>query len=137
MFKFCDLIHRLIYQLRLFFIKSVHAVAGLIIIIINVKDLQFMNVYQCWYLGLNGYCCRSHNSRWMFVPELGQTSSRIHKHLSLSDLVFDNPFAKQYELKIDQRHKRNEVKSIAIPYMHFFTLPRNQSTVGGMLFASI
>ena len=54
-----------------------------------------MNVYQCWYRGLYGYCCRNHNSKWMFVPELGQTNSSIHKHISFHELVFNNAFARQ------------------------------------------
>lgn len=95
-----------------------------------------MNVYQCWYHGLNGYCCRSQNSRWMFVPELGQTSSRIHKHLSLSDLVFDNPFAKQYELKIEQQQQKIRSNPLHFVIALFFTT-KKPSTVGGMLFASI
>ena len=61
-----------------------------------------MNVYPCWYLGLSGYCCRSHNLKWMFVPEMGQHNSRIHKSISLNDLVFNNAYAKEYELKIEK-----------------------------------
>lgn len=61
-----------------------------------------MNVYPCWYLGLSGYCCRSHNLKWMFVPEMGQHNNRIHKRISLNDLVFNNVYAKEYELKIEQ-----------------------------------
>lgn len=95
-----------------------------------------MNVYQCWYLGLNGYCCRNRNSRWMFVPELGQASSRINRHVSLSDLVFDNPFAKQYELKIDQRQQKIRSNPLHSLIALFFSTKKPQ-TVGGMLFASL
>ncbi|GJM04366.1 MAG: hypothetical protein DHS20C09_03570 [marine bacterium B5-7] len=95
-----------------------------------------MNVYQCWYLGLNGYCCRNHNSKWIFVPELGQGNRRIHKHLSLNDLVFDNPFAKQYELNIEK-----ELQKIKSSPFHFLKslifFEKKPSTVDGMLFALI
>tara|TARA_R110002096_G_scaffold375106_1_gene568787 strand:- start:18785 stop:19072 length:288 start_codon:yes stop_codon:yes gene_type:complete len=95
-----------------------------------------MNVYQCWYLGLNGYCCRNHNSKWIFVPALGQSDRRIHKHLSLNDLVFDNPFAKQYELKIE-----GQLQKVQSSPFHFLKslilIGKKPNTVGGMLFAPI
>ncbi len=95
-----------------------------------------MNIYQCWYQGLNGYCCRSYNNKWMFVPELGQTNSRIHKHLSLNDLVFDNPYAKQYEFDIELQHQK--IKLNPFHLLKSFLLPtRRVNTVGGMLFTSI
>jgi len=95
-----------------------------------------MNVYQCWYLGLSGYCCRHHNSKWMFVPELGQGNSRIHKHLSLHDLVFENSFAKQYELKIERQLQK--IKSSPLHFLKsLFFSEKKPRTVGGMLFASI
>ncbi len=94
-----------------------------------------MNVYQCWYLGLRGYCCRSYNSRWMFVPELGQTSN-IHKHISLNDLVFNNVFAKEYELKIEQRIQ--QIRSNPFHFIKELLFPaKKASTVGGLLFAAI
>ena len=95
-----------------------------------------MNVYQCWYLGLKGYCCRGHNSKWMFVPELGQTNARIHKHISLNDLVFNNSFAKQYELKIEQQLQKITLSPLNFLKALFFS-PSKPSTVGGMLFAPI
>jgi hypothetical protein len=72
----------------------------------------------------------------MFIPELGQLNGRIHKHLLLSDLVFDNPFAKQFELKIEQRlHK---IKSNPFHFLKSLFFPMEKpSTVGGMLFAGI
>lgn len=94
-----------------------------------------MNVYQCWYLDLNGYCCRSHNSKWMFIPELGQINNRIHKNLSLDDLRFENPFAKQFELKIDLQ--RNAIKSSLFYSLKSLFFPvKKPSTVDGMLFAT-
>lgn len=95
-----------------------------------------MNVYQCWYLGLSGYCCRSHNSRWMFVPELGQGNSRIHKHISLNELVFHNAFAKEYELKIEQGLQKIRSNPLYFLKSLFFSTQK-ASTVGGMLFATI
>jgi hypothetical protein len=95
-----------------------------------------MNVYQCWYLGLNGYCCRGHNSKWIFVPELGQANNRIHKDLALTDLVFDNPFAMQHELNVEQRLQK--VRSNPLHFLKSLFIPAEKpSTVGGLLFASI
>jgi len=94
-----------------------------------------MNVYQCWYLGMRGYCCRNHNSKWMFVPELGQISSSIHKHISINDLVFHNAFAKQYELTIEQRVEK--IRSNPLHFIKALLFPANKmETVGGMLFTS-
>jgi len=71
----------------------------------------------------------------MFVPELGQGNSRIRKHLSLNDLVFDNPIAKQYELKIERQFQ--EMKSNPLHFLKsLFFSEKKASTVGGMLFAS-
>jgi hypothetical protein len=93
-----------------------------------------MNVYQCWYLGIRGYCCRNHNSKWMFVPELGQINSRIHKHISFNDLVFSNSFAKQYEFNIE--HRIQQMKSNPFHYIKTLLFPtKRASTVGGLLFA--
>lgn len=94
-----------------------------------------MNVYQCLYLGLRGYCCRSHNSRWMFVPELGQTNGNIRKQISFSDLIFNNSFAKQYELKIEQRLQK--IKSNPFYFLKSLLFSGEKpGTVGGMLFAA-
>ncbi len=95
-----------------------------------------MNVYQCWYRGLSGYCCRGHNSRWMFVPELGQPNNRIHKHVSLHDLVFDNPFAKKFELRLEQSLEQKRT-SLFFFLKDLFFPPRKPNTVGGLLFAYI
>lgn len=95
-----------------------------------------MNVYQCWYLGLKGYCCRSHNSRWMFVPEMGQISNKIHKHISLNDLVFHNAFAKEYELKTERKLEKlrlnpfNYIKSLLFQN-------KKPSSVAGILFSMV
>ncbi len=95
-----------------------------------------MNVHKCWYLGIKGYCCRNHNSKWMFVPELGQINSRIHKHISLNDLVFNNSFAKQYELKIEQRIEK--IRSNPLSFIKALLFPaKSATTVGGLLFATI
>ena len=94
-----------------------------------------MNVYQCWYLGFRGYCCRNHNSKWMFVPELGQMSSRIHKHISIHDLVFNSGFAKQNELMIEQR--LSKMRSNPFHIIKTFLFPyKKPNTVGGMLFTA-
>ena len=95
-----------------------------------------MNVYQCWYFGLKGYCCRSHNSRWMFVPEMGQTDNKIRKHISLNDLVFNNSFAKEYELKIER--KLEKMRSNPFNFIKSLFLPNKKAaSVGGMLFSMV
>ena len=92
-----------------------------------------MNVYQCWYLGLKGYCCRNHNSRWMFIPEMGQANSAIHKQISLNDLVFNNTFAKEYELKLER--KLNNMRKNPFSYIKSLFYKTNKSrSLGGMLF---
>lgn len=93
-----------------------------------------MNVYQCWYLGLKGYCCRSHNSRWMFVPEMGQISNKIHKHISLNDLVFNNTFAQEYELKVERKLKK--IRSNPLNFIKsLFFQDKKTGSVGGLLFS--
>ena len=95
-----------------------------------------MNVSQCWYRGLNGYCCRGHNASWMFVPELGQHSNRIHKQVSLHDLVFENPFAKNFELSNEFSLERKRTNIFLFLKELFF--PRKKpNTVGGLLFAHL
>lgn len=93
-----------------------------------------MNVYQCWYLGLKGYCCRNHNSRWMFVPELGQTNNAIQKRIPLNDLVFNNSFAKEHELKIEKN--LNKITKSPLHFIKALFFPaKKATTVGGMLFS--
>lgn len=92
-----------------------------------------MNVYQCWYLGLKGYCCRNHNSRWMFVPDMGQANNNIHKHISLNDLVFHNAFAKEYEMNLER--KLNKIRSNPFNFLKALILPaKKTNSVAGMLF---
>jgi hypothetical protein len=95
-----------------------------------------MNVYQCWYHGMKGYCCRNHNSKWMFVPELGQINSRIHKQISLNDLVFNNTHAKHYELGLERRLQKLSISPFPILKSLFFP-GKKAETVGGLLFGSI
>ncbi len=95
-----------------------------------------MNVYECWYQGIRGYCCRSHNMRWLFIPDLGQLSSRIHKHVAIEDLIFANPFAKSYELSAELAHS-GLVNKLASWITQLFFPVRRPATVGGLLFARI
>ena len=95
-----------------------------------------MNVYQCWYRGLSGYCCRSYNSRWMFIPELGQANNRIHKHVSLHELVFENHFAKKFEL--NNEYMLEKTRSNLFYFLKKMLFPaKRPNTVGGKLFAYI
>ena len=95
-----------------------------------------MNVYQCWYLGLRGYCCRNHNLKWMFVPEMGQTSNRIHKSISLNDLVFNNTFSKQYELRIENKLEKTRKNPFHLIKSILFPSKKNGSVIG-MLFSPV
>ncbi len=63
-----------------------------------------MNVYPCRYRGIAGFGCKDYKQRWMFVPDIGQLSNRIHRNLELDDLEFRNALAYEYELGL----QRNE-----------------------------
>jgi len=60
-----------------------------------------MNVYNCWYLGASGYCCRLTGNNWMFVPDLCQLHNRISKNVVLQDLIFKNNYDRNYETNSD------------------------------------
>ena len=71
----------------------------------------------------------------MFIPELGQIDSRIHKQLTLQELVFDNPIAQQHELRLELG--RINIKSRTFNFLKSLFLSENKpNTVGGMLFAT-
>ena len=89
-----------------------------------------MDVHVCKYHGNLGYGCRTRFGNWMFVPEIGETDINIYRDLSLKDLIFFNPFEKEYEFKreaeLSQFNLRGLLKSLF--------LPSNKSlTVGGQL----
>lgn len=72
-----------------------------------------MNVYPCQYKGITGFGCKDHKQRWMFVPDMGQVTSSIHRDLALSDLCFTNALAYEFEQTLEsnassllQRFKR-------------------------------
>lgn len=90
-----------------------------------------MNVYTCWYQGNLGYGCRTRGASWMFVPELGQPDGRVHKNLSLADLLFKNQFEREIELNLE-----NELRKFSITrLLRSLIFPRKKSnTVGGLLF---
>ncbi|HEY7841930.1 MAG TPA: hypothetical protein VIC61_10205 [Gammaproteobacteria bacterium] len=62
-----------------------------------------MNVYNCLYRGTIGYSCRTRGRNWMFVPEMGQADRRVHRGVSLHELVFADPRAKSWEMNRDAR----------------------------------
>jgi hypothetical protein len=62
-----------------------------------------MNVYNCLYRGTIGYSCRTRGRNWMFVPEMGQADRRVHRGVSLHELVFADPRAKSWELSREER----------------------------------
>jgi len=72
----------------------------------------------------------------MFVPEMGQISNKIHKHISLNDLVFHNAFAKEYELKTERKLEKlrlnpfNYIKSLLFQN-------KKPSSVAGILFSMV
>jgi hypothetical protein len=72
----------------------------------------------------------------MFVPDLGQINSRIHKHISFNDIVFNNAFAKHYELTIEQRIQKMKSNPFHFIKSLFFS-EKKAETVGGMLFGAI
>ncbi|MGH8247989.1 MAG: hypothetical protein ACREUU_16325 [Gammaproteobacteria bacterium] len=90
-----------------------------------------MNVYSCWYHGNFGYSCRLYGRNWLFVPELGQPDGRIHRNLSLGDLLFRNTFEKKLEMARDQ-----ELASPwLVRWMRDLLRPGCKlTTIGGLLF---
>lgn len=62
-----------------------------------------MNVYPCRYRGIAGFGCKDHKLRWMFVPDMGQLSNRIHRNLTLDDLQFVNEQAYEFELRLEKK----------------------------------
>ena len=93
-----------------------------------------MNVYSCWYQGIMGYCCRNRNSRWLFVPELGQPGKTIHRSIELDDLAFTNPYAKKYEIEIEMKLSNRGLLSYLKDLLFPACKPR---TIGGLLFITI
>lgn len=94
-----------------------------------------MNVYECWYLGIRGYCCRTPHSKWMFVPELGQMNNTIYKHLSIHDFVFNNAIAQEYELSIEKSLSKLRTNPLLLLRSLLFPT-RKMRSVGGMLFTT-
>ena len=93
-----------------------------------------MNVYTCWYHGTFGYGCRIRGRNWLFVPELGQSGTRVCKNLYLDELVFKNPFDKKFELDLEKRLCKF---SLARIIKRLFLSGRKAHTVGGLLFTSV
>ncbi len=66
----------------------------------------------------------------MFVPEMGQIDSIIHRNLTLDELTFKNASEKSYEMINEKRSGLaaclNLFKSILFP-------PPRSRTIGGML----
>ena len=61
-----------------------------------------MNVYACRYRGIVGFGCKDHKQSWMFVPDMGQLSDRIHRNLKLDDLQFADEMAYEFELDLER-----------------------------------
>lgn len=92
-----------------------------------------MNVYSCFYQGNYGYVCRTRSTRWMFVPELGQSDGSIYKNLSIDELVFKNPLDRKFELGRLQAVNNFNIRRF-FSWL-FFGKPRSH-TVGGLLFTA-
>lgn len=90
-----------------------------------------MNVYSCSYKGNLGYCCRTYNRSWMFVPDLGQYDSKIYRNINLEDLIFTNPCARQFELDIEMKTENNGLMSFLSKTLRKKYRPE---TIGGLLF---
>lgn len=72
----------------------------------------------------------------MFIPELGQANNRIHKHVSLHELVFENHFAKKFEL--NNEYMLEKTRSNLFYFLKKMLFPaKRPNTVGGKLFAYI
>lgn len=92
-----------------------------------------MNIYNCWYQGNQGYACRTHGKKWMFVPELGQPNSNVYKQLSVQDLIFKNLSDKHYEIALDSsKYNFNLFKTLKSLFLPAY----KPATVGGLLFAT-
>ena len=90
-----------------------------------------MNVYSCFYRGNLGYSCRVRGRNWMFVPEFGQLDGRVHRGVSLHELVFADSFAKLWELGRDAR------RSGGLRWIKNLLGGREEPrSVGGMLFTA-
>ena len=74
--------------------------------------------------------------KWLFIPDLGQLSDRIHKHVAIEDLIFANPFAKSYELSAELARTGFMNKLLLLCRNLLFPV-RRSATVGGLLFARI
>jgi len=93
-----------------------------------------MNVYSCWYRGVTGYCCRNKNFKWLFVPELGQPNNIIRRNLELDDLIFRNPYEKQYEIEFELELSNRSLFSYGKKLLFRAYKPQ---TTGGFLFITM
>jgi len=70
----------------------------------------------------------------MFVPELGQPGNIIRKNIDLDNLIFINPYAKQYEfqyeLRLSNRNLFGYLKDLLFPGY-------KPNTIGGLFFVTI
>ncbi|MEQ8795962.1 MAG: hypothetical protein RLT87_04575 [Gammaproteobacteria bacterium] len=100
----------------------------------NGKQGKAMNVYPCRYRGSAGFGCKDHKQRWMFVPDMGQLSKRIHRNLTLDDLQFANELAYEFELRLENNASSflNGLKRAS----RLFTKAGRASTVEGQLLAA-
>jgi len=90
-----------------------------------------MNIYQCCYENSIGYGCRIGSKKWMFVPELGQLNNTIYKNIPLNDLVFRNPFEKNYE-----QNREKQLTGFLSFLKSLFNTSYRPATIGGLLFIS-
>ena len=94
-----------------------------------------MNVYPCRYRGIAGFGCKDYKQCWMFVPDMGQLSNRIHRNLELDELEFTNELAYEYELGLKQNESPflQRLKRAA----RFFGITGKAMTVEGQLLAAV
>lgn len=89
-----------------------------------------MNTYACWHQGRTGYCFEHPRSGWWFIPEQGESDTRICRHLSLQDFVFANRSEQRFE------HQRQHFLT-AMPWwrhcLRALSLPIKPQTVAGLL----
>ena len=93
-----------------------------------------MNVYGCRYKGNYGYVCRTASSKWMFVPEMGQADSRVHRNVEFTALAFRNRNDQRFEQERERRFSEPRLQRWLRDLV--FPIPRAQTVAGRLLTVS-
>lgn len=106
-----------------------HIPIGLMIL----DEITVMNVYSCTYKKSQGYCCRRHDTTWMFVPQFGEPDRHIYKKVPFEDLEFSIPEEKIFEAIFENRLRQS---GLTRQFKNLFKKD-GARTVGGKLFCPI